>query len=80
MFQYYVVEIIKKQTGEFEHNVFWLYDEDEKKARLKGEAKCHAILSEAAVSEHAEHSAIMFSSQGIPIMSQCYEHEVEAVE
>lgn len=74
MYQYYVVEIIKMQSGEFEHNVFWLYDADDKKAMLKGESKYHEILSVASVSEHPEHSAIMFSSKGVPIMCQCYEH------
>lgn len=79
MYQYYVVEVIKTQSGEFEHNVFWLYDPDDSKARLKGEAKYHEILAKAAVSTHAEHSAIMFSSQGVPIESHCYEHkEAEA--
>lgn len=76
MFQYYVVEIIKTQSGEFEHNVFWLYDADDKKARLKGESKYYEVLMSAAVSQHLEHSAIMFSSKGLPMMSQCYEHEV----
>ena len=79
MYQYYVVEIIKMQSGEFEHNVFWLYDADDKKAMLKGESKYHSILATAAVSEHPEHSAILFSSKGLPMASQCYEHgEVEA--
>lgn len=79
MYQYYVVEIIKMQSGEFEHNVFWLYDADDKKAMLKGESKYHSILATAAVSEHKEHSAILFQSNGTPIAFQCYEHdEVEA--
>lgn len=77
MYQYYVVEIIKMQSGEFEHNVFWLYDADDKKAMLKGESKYHSILAAAAVSEHKEHSAILFSSKGLPMASQCYEHEAE---
>ena len=75
MFQYYVVEVIKNKNGEFEHNVYWLYDEDDTKARLKGESKYHEILANAAVSENPEHSAILFSSKGLPLMFQCYEHE-----
>lgn len=75
MYQYYVVEIIKTQSGDFEHNVFWLYDADDTKARLKGESKYYEVLTTAAVSTHKEHSAIMFSSKGLPMMSQCYEHE-----
>ena len=79
MYQYYVVEIIKMQSGEFEHNVFWLYDASDKKARLKGESKYHDILSKAAVSEHKEHSAILFNSKAEPLLFGCYEHdEVEA--
>lgn len=75
MTQVYVVEIKKTQSGEFEHNVFWLYDEEPSKARFKGESKYHSILSEAAVSEMEEHAAILFSSDGAPIMHQCYRHE-----
>lgn len=75
MYQYYVAEIKKDVNGEFEHNVFWLYDENADKARLKGESKYHEVLAAAAVSELAEHAAIMFSSEGLPIMHQCYKHE-----
>lgn len=75
VYQYYVVEVIRNKSKEFEHNVFWLYDEDDTKARLKGESKYHEILANAAVSEHPEHSAILFSSKGLPLMFQCYEHE-----
>ena len=74
MYQYYVVEIIKNQAGEFEHNVYWLYDADNQKAVLKGESKYHEVLSAAAVSEYPEHSAIMFASNGTPLMFQCYSH------
>ncbi len=74
MYQFYVVEIKKTITGEYEHNVFWLYDADITKAQQKGEAKYYSILSEAAVSEFAEHSAILFSSQGFPLMHYCYTH------
>ena len=74
MTQYYVVEIQKNAQGEYAHNVFWLWDEDPDKARLKGEAKYHEVLAAAAVSGLAEHAAIMFSSQGFPIMNQCYKH------
>jgi hypothetical protein len=75
VYQYYVVEVIRNKSKEYEHNVFWLYDEDDTKARLKGESKYHEILATAAVSEHPEHSAILFSSKGLPLMFQCYEHE-----
>lgn len=75
MYQYYVIEVQKSANGDFGHNVFWAYDEDADKARLKGEAKYHEILSYGAVSEMVEHSAIMFASDGTPIMHQCYKHE-----
>lgn len=74
MYQFYTAEIIKTQTGEFEHDIKWHYDEDEQTAQLKGEAKFHEILSRAAVSTHAEHAAILFSSRGNRIMDKCYYH------
>lgn len=77
MYQYYVVEVQKNENGEFGHNVFWLYDESADKARLKGESKYHEVLAAAAVSELPEHAAIMFSSEGLPIMHQCYKHEAQ---
>ena len=82
MTQLYVVEIKKNANGEFEHNVNWVWDEDPDKARLKGESKYFEILSQAAVSTLAEHAAILFTSEGFPLMHQCYKHEsvTEAVE
>lgn len=77
MYQFYIIEIKKNASGEFEHNVNWVWDANPDKARLKGEAKYHEILATAAVSENAEHSAILFSSEGFPIMHQCYKHEDE---
>ena len=74
MFQYYTAEITKSQSGDFEHNIQWHYDEDKEKARLKGEAKFHEILSRAAVSDYAEHAAILFASTGNRIMDKCYFH------
>ena len=76
MYQNYVVEVKKTQQGEFEHNVFWLYDEDPDKAMLKAESKFHEILSAAAVSMMAEHSAILFTSEGFPKDHKCYKHGV----
>ena len=76
MFQNYVVEIKKTASGEYEHNVFWLYDEDADKAMLKAERKFQEILSAAAVSEMAEHSAILFTSEGFPKDHKCYKHGV----
>lgn len=74
MYQNYVVEVKKTASGDFEHNVYWLYDEDADTAMLKAESKYHEILSAAAVSTMAEHSAILFTSEGFPKMHQCYKH------
>lgn len=74
MFQNYVIEVKKNQAGEFEHNVYWVWDEDATISQNKGEAKFHEILSAAAVSNMAEHSAILFTSEGFPLMHQCYKH------
>ena len=77
MFQNNVVEIKKFHNGEFEHNVFWLYDEDMSKALLKAESKFHEVLASAALSNTASHAAIMFSSEGYPLKHECYKHEAE---
>lgn len=74
MTQYYVVEIQTYANGEYGHLVHYVYDEDPDKARLKGESKYHEVLSAAAISELPEHAAIMFSTEGFPIMNQCYKH------
>lgn len=80
MFQNYVVEVKKLKTGEFEHQIFWLFDEDADKAMLKAESKYHSVLSEAALSDALEHSAILFTSQGFPMKHECYIHEEENAE
>lgn len=76
MYQFYIVEIRANAAGELEHEVFWTWDTDADTARLKGEAKYHEIMSRAAVSTMAAHAAIMFSSEGFPIMHGCYKHAV----
>lgn len=77
MYQFYTAEIRKNQSGEFEHDINYFWDENETKAQLKGEAKFHEILSRAAVSDYAEHAAILFSSRGNRIMDKCYRHAPE---
>ena len=74
MYQFYTAEIIKTQSGEFEHNIHWYWDENEYQAQLKGEAAFYEILSRAATSTHLEHAAILFSSRGNRIMDKCYTH------
>ena len=78
MYQFYTVEITKDAAGEMAHDVKWHYDADADKAQLKGEAAYHGIMSRAAVSEFAEHAAILFSSEGFPLMHGCYKHTVQA--
>lgn len=81
MYQNYVVEIQQYQNGEYGHIVHYAFDEDADKARLKAESKYHEVLAAAAVSELPTHAAIMFSTEGFPLMHQCYTHAVaEAVE
>lgn len=78
MTQFYIVEITKDvNSGEFAHTVHWVFDADANTARLKAESKYHEILSVAAVSEYAQHSATLLTSDGRAIMNQCYRHEVE---
>lgn len=75
MTQLYIIEVKKSANDEFEHNVNWVWDEDPNKARLKGESKYHEILAAAAVSDMKEHSAILFTSEGFPLMHNCYKHD-----
>ena len=75
MTQFYIVEIKQMPSGEYEHNVFWEYDNDPDIARLKGESKYHALRSVAATSNTMSHAAIMFSTEGFPVLNQCYKHQ-----
>ena len=75
MYQFYVVEIQQYANGEYGHLVHWAYDENADKARMKAEAKYHQVLAAAAVSELPSHAAIMFASDGFPLMHECYCHE-----
>lgn len=75
MYQIYVVEIKQFFNGEFEHNVFWLYDQSADIARQKAEAKFHEVLAAAATSATQSHAAIMFSQEGFPLRNECYRHE-----
>lgn len=74
VYQYYITEVIKTQAGEYEHYNYWVFDEDDEKARLKGESKYHEILASAAISTHKTHGCILFSSRCNPISHQFYEH------
>jgi len=74
MTQLYITEVRKTASGEFEHENYWVFDEDATKARLKAESKFHEVLAQAAVSTFAEHGAILFTSQCVPLMHQFYTH------
>lgn len=76
MYQFYIMEIQKYADGSYGDIKHFAYDEDPDVARLKGESKYYQVLSAAAVSNLPEHAAIMFSSDGFPIMHQCYKHTV----
>lgn len=78
MTQFYIVEIQQYQSGEFGHIVHYAYDEDANKAQLKAESKYYEVLSAAAVSELPSHAAILFSSEGFPMMNKCYFHGASA--
>ena len=78
MTQFYIVEIQQYADGSYGHLVHYVYDEDPDKARMKGESKYHQVLAAAAISELPSHAAIMFATDGFPIMHQCYKHEASA--
>lgn len=80
MYQYYITEVRQTGSGEFEHENYWAYDEDKKKAEQKGYAKYHEVMSRAAVSTYAKHSAILFASDATPIIFGSYDHADEAEE
>lgn len=75
-YQFYVVEIKQNAAGEYEHDIKWIWDEDADKAQLKAESKYHEVLADAAISNTMSHAAILFSSEGFPLMHQCYKHTV----
>jgi exopolyphosphatase/pppGpp-phosphohydrolase len=80
MTQFYILEIKQLSNGEFEHNVYYAWDENPNKARLKAESKYHEILSQAAISDTKKHSAIIVSEESFPVVNQCYKHENEVSE
>lgn len=74
MYQNYVVEIQQYANGEYGHIVHYAYDADAEQARLKAESKYYEVLAAAAVSNLPCHSAILFTTEGFPLMHQCYKH------
>ena len=74
MTQFYIIEIKEVTSGNFEHEVYYAWDEDPKMAQLKAESKYHEILSAAAVSENYHHSAVIIDSRCFPKLNYSYEH------
>lgn len=80
MYQYYIIEIQKSHAGEYAHLIHWEYDANADIARQKAEAKFHAVLAAAAVSDTAMHSATLISAEGTPLRNECYHHSEPAAE
>ena len=76
MTQFYIVEVKQLPSTEYEHQVYWVWDADADVARLKAESKYHEVLAAAAISNTMSHAAILFSTEGFPLMNQCYKHTV----
>lgn len=77
VYQFYTVEITKNQDNQYAHDVKWYWDEDQTKARLKGESGFHEILSRAALSNFKTHSAILFNTTCEPLQFYSYNHDSE---
>ena len=75
MTQFYIVEVKQLPNAEYEHQVYWVWDADADKARLKAESKYHEVLAAAAISNTMSHAAILFSTEGFPLVHQCYKHQ-----
>lgn len=71
---YCVMEIKRAQNDTYTYTPYYLTDTDPKEARLKGESKYYDVLADAAVSSYKEHSAILISGSGFPVMHKCYKH------
>ena len=75
--KYYIIEIQKQNDGSFAHIV---HNADTRNA---AESVFYQVLAAAAISNIPEHSAILFTSEGYPLMHQSYKHTYvpgEAVE
>ena len=46
----------------------------------EAEAKYHAVLAAAAVSNVEAHSCIIVNAYGVPVKTECYRHEAEESE
>ena len=76
MTQYYIIEIKQLTNGEYEHNVYYAWDEDRETAYMKAQQKYHEILSTAAVSDTMKHSAIIIDSSAAMVENRSFVHIV----
>lgn len=77
--QFYVIEIKQYPNGEYEHNLYWEYDEDQDLARRKAESKAYDLLRTAALSNTITHSVTVLSDDGFRGLGNCY-HNVPHTE
>lgn len=77
MTQYYIFEIKQLTNGEYEHNVYFAWDEDRETAYMKAQQKYHEILSTAALSNTNKHSAIIIDDSAAMVESRSFKHEQE---
>ena len=70
--QFYIVEIQQNPQGEYAHLVHWVWDEDPDLAQRKAESKYYEVMTAAALSNTMTHSAILFSTEGFPMMHGFY--------
>lgn len=76
MYQYYIIEIKKFSNGEYEHNVFWQYDDNERIAQRKAESKAFELLANAALSQTVVHSVTVLSDDGFTVFTRNYRNNV----
>ena len=74
MYQYFVVEIQTAANGTVSYLVHQVSDDNPDTARMQAESTFHQVLAAAAISQLPAHAAIMFTSEGFPVMNQCYKH------
>lgn len=72
MYQFYIIEIKKFPSGEYEHNVDWAFDEDQDLAQRKAESKAYDKLKAAALSETTTHSVTVTSDEGFSVLNKSY--------
>lgn len=77
MTQYYIVEIKQLTSGEYEHNIYYAWDEDRETAYMKAQQKYHELLSTAAVSNTKKHSAIIIDDSAATVESRSFVHVIE---